>query len=161
MCFQPWLAMGTRPQGEHPGGTLESPTSRRSASTVTTQNQTVPLASMTGVRFVVVRGGLIPSELSAAGRTARMARWCSIGRGSRRHRATTRRRRARSMRTSWQAPEDGWLIVWLSGLAGAVVGWLSVLAELAAWPQGATTKQGPEEVQCGVQNKSLEPARRV
>ena len=28
-------------------------------------------------------------------------------------------------------------------------------------PQGATAKQGPEEVQCGVQNKSLEPARRV
>ena len=65
------------------------------------------------------------------------------------------------MRTSWQAPEDGWLIVWLSGLAGAVVGWLSGLAELAAWPQGATAKQGPEEVQCGVQNKSSEPARRV
>ena len=64
---------GHTPQGEHPGGTLESPTSRRSASTVTTQNQTVPLASMTGVRFVVVRGGLIPSELSAAGHTARMA----------------------------------------------------------------------------------------
>ena len=63
---------GARPQGEHPGGTLESPTSRRSASIVT-QHQTVPLASIPGVRFVVVRGGLIPSELSAAGHTARMA----------------------------------------------------------------------------------------
>ena len=45
--------------------------------------------------------------------------------------------------------------------AGPSGPWLSGLAELAAWPQGATAKQGLEEVQCGVQNKSSEPARRV